>query len=109
MGDINPPYIIEKEYSMPKGIIGGLYGNTGQVLSEGNIYNFNVEIVDGGIRNQQEIEFELSPEGSVKVIYGTGATKPTKAPAPKQKQKQKENISSPSKLVGKNILLTEEK
>jgi len=94
---------------MPKGIIGGLYGNTGQVLSEGNIYNFNVEIVDGGIRNQQEIEFELSPEGSVKVIYGTGATKPTKAPAPKQKQKQKENISSPSKLVGKNILLTEEK
>ena len=90
---------------MSKGVIGGLSGNTGQILSEGNIYNFNVEIVDGGIRNQQEIEFELSQEGSVKVIYGTGATKPTKSPAPKSKQKE----NTTSKLVGKNILLTEEK
>ena len=29
---------------MPKGQIGGLHGNTGQILSEGNVYNFNVVI-----------------------------------------------------------------
>ena len=95
---------------MPKGQIGGLHGNTGQILSEGNVYNFNVNIVDGGIKNRQEIEFELNDDGSVKVIYGIGATKPTKAPVSKQKQNKKENItsSSPSKLVDNRELLTEE-
>jgi len=98
---------------MSKGKIGGLHGNTGQILSEGNVYNFNVNVVDGVLKNHQEIEFELNDDGSVKVIYGTGATKPTKAPVPKQKQKQnkKENItsSSPSKLVDNRDFLTEEK
>jgi len=97
---------------MLKGKIGGLFGQTGQVLSEGNTYNFNINIVDGGLKNCQEIEFELDETGDrIKVIYGTGATKPTKAPAPKQKQNKKENItsSSPSKLVDNRDLLTEEK
>jgi hypothetical protein len=106
--------IITERNIMPKGTIGGLHGDTGQVLSEGNTYNFNINIVDGGLKNCQEIEFELDETGDrIKVIYGTGATKPTKAPAPKQKQKQnkKENItsSSPSKLVDNRDFLTEEK
>ena len=58
---------------MPKGTIGGLHGDTGQVLSEGNTYNFNINIVDGGLKNCQEIEFELDETGDrIKVIYGTG-------------------------------------
>ena len=40
---------------MPKGKIGGFHLNTGQVLSEGNIYNFHINNVQGGIQNQQEI------------------------------------------------------
>ena len=91
---------------MPKGTIGGLHGGTGQVLSEGNIYNFNINIVDGGIKNRQEIEFELDETGDrIKVIYGTGATKPTKAPVPKQKIKQKENTVK----ADNRDFLTEEK
>ena len=42
--------------------------------------NFNINIVDGGLKNCQEIEFELDETGDrIKVIYGTGATKPTGA------------------------------
>ena len=89
---------------MPKGKIGGLHLNTGQILSEGNVYNFNVEVVDGGIQNQQEVEFELNPDGNVKIIYGTGANKPTNKPKP---TKKKENTTS--KLVDNRELLTEEK
>jgi len=93
---------------MLKGKIGGLHLNTGQILSEGNVYNFNVEIVDGGIRNHQEVEFELSPDGNVKIIYGTGANKPTNKPKP---TKKKENITSElaGKLVDNRELLTEDK
>ena len=90
---------------MSKGKIGGLHGNTGQILSEGNVYNFNVNVVDGVLKNHQEIEFELNDDGSVKVIYGTGATKPTKAPVPKQKIKQKENTVK----ADNRDFLTEEK
>jgi len=93
---------------MPKGIVGGFHMYTGQVLSEGNVYNFNVNIVNGGIKNRQEVEFELDELGHIKVIYGTGATKPTKAPAPKKKQKENNTSSSPSKLVDNRDLLTEE-
>ena len=60
---------------MPKGKIGGFHGNVGQVLSEGNIYNFNISSVQGSISNQQEIEFELDNEGNVKVIFGAGIEK----------------------------------
>lgn len=86
---------------MPKGKIGGFHLNTGQVLSEGNVYNFHINNVQGGIQNQQEIEFELDDEGNVKVIFGTGAQKPTKAPV----KPKKENISKKSTQV----FLTEEK
>jgi hypothetical protein len=86
---------------MPKGKIGGFHLNTGQVLSEGNVYNFHINNVQGGIQNQQEIEFELDDEGNVKVIFGTGAQKPTKAPV----QTKKENSSKKSTQV----FLTEEK
>ena len=91
---------------MSKGKIGGLHGNTGQILSEGNVYNFNVNVVDGVLKNHQEIEFELDETGDrIKVIYGTGATKPTKAPVPKQKIKQKENTVK----ADNRDFLTEEK
>ena len=86
---------------MPKGKIGGFHLNTGQVLSEGNVYNFHINNVQGGIQNQQEIEFELDDDGNVKLILGTGAQKPTKAPA----KPKKENTSKKSTQV----FLTEEK
>ena len=86
---------------MPKGKIVALYGEHGQVMCESEIYNFNTMSVEGGIRNQQEIEFELE-NGKIKVIFGTGANKPTKAPAPK-----KENSSA--KMKDTKVFLTEEK
>ena len=89
---------------MPKGFIGGFHGNVGQVLSEGNIYNFNVNIVKGVITNQQEVEYELDAEGNVKLIIGTGVEKPT--PAPKEEEPKKETTSA---KLRKKSLLTEEK
>ncbi len=86
---------------MPKGKVVALYGEHGQVMCESQVYNFNTMVVEGGIRNQQEIEFELE-NGKIKVIFGTGANKPTKAPAPK-----KENSSA--KLKDTKVFLTEEK
>jgi len=86
---------------MPKGKVVALHGENGQVMCESQVYNFNTMVVEGGIRNQQEIEFELE-NGKIKVIFGTGANKPTKAPAPK-----KENSSA--KLKDTKVFLTEEK
>ena len=99
---------------MLKGKIGGLFGQTGQVLSEGNTYNFNISVVDGRITNGNEVEFEL--DGStVKVIYGLDSKKPV-IPAPVKptpvpvenvvKNKESKTISN---LVDNRDLLTEEK
>jgi hypothetical protein len=85
---------------MKKGKIGGLHLNTGQVLSEGNVYNFNMTNVNGSIENQQEIEFELDGEGNVKVIFGKGAQKPTPTPTKKESSSTKKNTK---------VFLTEEK
>jgi len=104
---------------MPKGIVGGLYGERGQVLSEGNVYNFNIDIVSGCVTNKQEVEFELE-NGRLKVVYGDGAKKPTvvsapvKAPAPAPVPPQKNIVNtnkenSISKLLDTRDLLTEEK
>ena len=87
---------------MKKGKIGGLHLNTGQILSEGNVYNFNVNNVNGNIENQQEIEFELVDEGNVKVIFGTGAQKPKQEPV----QTKKENSATKKNT---RVFLTEEK
>ena len=86
---------------MPKGKVVALHGENGQVMCESQVYNFNTMVVEGGIRNQQEIEFELE-NGKIKIIFGTGANKPTKAPAPK-----KENSSA--KMKDTKVFLTEEK
>ena len=88
---------------MPRGKIAGLYGDLGQVVYEGNAYNFVTTIVDGGVKNHQEVEFEFDEKFNIKVIYGNGAKKP----APTPKKKQKENTTS--KLVDNRDLLTEEK
>jgi hypothetical protein len=85
---------------MAKGKIAAFHNRTGQILSEGNIYNFNVSIVRGGIRNHEEIEFELDENGNVKIIYGKGAEKPK----PVNKKKKQESKGNTTK-----ILLTEEK
>jgi len=53
---------------MPRGKIGGYHGNVGQVLSEGNVYNFHINNVEGGISNGKEIDFELDGNGNVKII-----------------------------------------
>jgi hypothetical protein len=86
---------------MSKGKVVALHGENGQVMCEDRVYNFNTMVVEGGIRNQQEVEFELE-NGKIKIIFGTGANKPTKVPAPK-----KENSSA--KLKDTKVFLTEEK
>ena len=89
---------------MPKGKIAALYGEHGQVIHEGNAYNFVTTIVDGGVKNHQEVEFEFDETNfNIKVIFGNGAKKPEPTP----KKKQKENTTS--KLVDNRDLLTEEK
>ena len=60
-----------------KGKIAAYHQNVGQVLSEGNVYNFHINQVQGGIKNHQEFEFELDEHGKVKVIYGNGAEGPS--------------------------------
>ena len=103
---------------MNKGKIGGMFGETGQILSEGNVYNFNINVVEGMIGNGESVEFEL--DGSkVKVIYGAGAKKvsvpvePKKVePAPfkvepKVEPSKRENLSK--RIVDNRDFLTEEK
>ena len=60
-----------------KGKVSGYHQNVGQILSEGNIYNFHIDLVQGGIKNEQDFEFELDEHGKVKVIYGNGAEGPS--------------------------------
>ena len=64
--------LFEKERIM-KGKIAAYHQNVGQVLSEGNVYNFHINCVQGSIKNHQEFDFELDEHGKVKVIYGNGA------------------------------------
>lgn len=71
---------------MPTGKVGGLHGGMGQLVSEGKYYYFEMDSVEGFVQNGQEVTFELASNGSVKVIYGDGAKKPTNAPKPKQKE-----------------------
>ena len=47
------------ERSIMKGKIAAYHQNVGQVLSEGNVYNFHIKCVQGAIANNQEFEFEL--------------------------------------------------
>jgi len=87
---------------MPKGTVVALYGEHGQIMYEGQYYNFNTMIVEGGVKNQLEVDFEFTDRAKIKVIYGTGATK---APAPVQTKKE----NSSAKLKDTKVLLTEEK
>ncbi len=87
---------------MPKGKVVALYGEHGQVMCEDQVYNFNTMVVEGGIRNQQEVEFELE-NGKIKIIFGTGTNKPTKKSAPTKKE------NSSAKLKDTKVFLTEEK
>ena len=85
-----------------KGKVKGYHQNVGQVLSEGNVYNFHINCVQGGIKNGEDFEFELDEHGGVKVIYGNGAEKP-----PVLKLKKEKKKSSPHTWA--KTFLTEEK
>ena len=85
---------------MPRGKIGGYHGNVGQVLSEGNVYNFHINNGEGGISNGKEIDFELDGNGNVKIIFGDGKPKKT---SPKKIKKETLNNKDTKEL------LTEEK
>ena len=53
------------ERSIMKGKIAAYHSEVGQVLSEGNIYNFHINIVQGQIKDGQEIEFEVNEYGKL--------------------------------------------
>ena len=91
---------------MPKGTVVALYGEHGQIMYDGEYYNFNTMVVEGGIKNQLEVDFEFTDNAKIKVIYGTGATKVTKEPAPVQTKKEN---SSAKLLKDTKVFLTEEK
>ncbi len=82
-----------------KGKIAAYHQNVGQVLSEGNVYNFNIKCVQGGIKNHQEFEFELDEHGKVKVIYGNGSEKPS---VPKMKKEKKQDTEEKTFLTEEN-------
>ena len=88
---------------MPKVTVVALYGEHGQIMYEGQYYNFNTMVVQGGVKNQLEVDFEFTDQAKIKVIYGTGANKPTKATAPIKKE------NSSAKLKDTKVFLTEEK
>jgi hypothetical protein len=82
-----------------KGKIAAYHQNVGQVLSEGNVYNFNIKCVQGAIKNHQEFEFELDEHGKVKVIYGNGVEKPS---VPKMKKEKKQDTEEKTFLTEEN-------
>jgi len=82
-----------------KGTIGGLHGRVGQVLHEGNVYNFHINNVQGGIHNGKEIDFELDENGNVKIIFGDG----------KPKKKSLKRVKKETLNIDTKQLLTEEK
>ena len=71
-----------------KGKVVGYQQNVGQVLSEGNVYNFHINCVQGAISNNQDFEFELDEHGGVRVIYGNGSEKPIVGKIKKEKKKE---------------------
>lgn len=85
---------------MAKGKIAYFHNQEGQILSEGNVYNFNINNVKGELDGTTEFEFEIDNMGNLKVIYGKGAEKPKQII--KKKKQESKNTSS-------KILLTEEK
>ena len=85
-----------------KGKVVSYHQNVGKVLSEGNVYNFHINCVQGGIKNGEDFEFELDEHGGVKVIYGNGAEKPSVLKLKREKKK-----SSPHTWA--KTFLTEEK
>ena len=78
------------ERRITKGKIAAYHQNVGQILSEGNIYNFHINQVQGGIKNHQDFEFELDEAGKVKVIYGNGAEGPSVQKVKKEKKDTEE-------------------
>jgi len=83
---------------MAKGTIASFHNNCGELVSEGVTYNFHIDIVEGGVALNKEVEFELDNGGYVKIVYGQGANKSQPV---KKKQESKSNTTK--------ILLTEDK
>ena len=99
---------------MLKGKVSGIFGNTGQIITEGNTYKFNISVVNGTVVNGDEVEFEHDGK-QVNTIYGTNAIKPSvpvkDVPVPepvKVEPKKKQNISKKLLDLDDRELLTEE-
>ena len=102
---------------MIKGKVSGIFGNTGQIISEGNTYKFNINVVNGTVVNGDEVEFEHDGK-QVNAIYGTNAIKPSvpepvkaePVPEPiKTEPKKRQNISKRLLDNDDRDFLTEEK
>jgi hypothetical protein len=57
-----------------KGIIKGFHKPTGQIVTPEQVYNFNVDCVNGSIQNNQEVDFTAGDDGLVTRIDGIGGT-----------------------------------
>ena len=65
------------------------YGFVAETSTDTDYFVHFSEIQNDGyktLEEGQEVTFELASNGSIKVIYGDGAKKPTNAPKPKQKE-----------------------
>jgi len=62
---------------MLKGKIGGMIGTSGQILSEGNVYNFNLNVVNGPISNGAEVDFQLDGSKVISVCKSGAIKQPT--------------------------------
>ena len=86
---------------MKKGKISNYKNGIGQILSEGNTYNFNINVVRANdVADGVNVEFELDHYGNIKIVNCLGATKPTKA-----SKSKKENTAK----ADNRELLTEDK
>jgi len=56
-----------------KGIIKAFHKPTGQIVTPGRVYDFNVDCVYGSIQNNQEVDFMVNDDGHVLRIDGIGA------------------------------------
>jgi|TARA_B110000285_G_scaffold160838_1_gene179637 hypothetical protein len=51
-----------------RGIIKGFHKPTGQIVTPEQVYNFNVDCVNGSIQNNQEVDFMANSDGLVTSI-----------------------------------------
>jgi hypothetical protein len=88
---------------MKTGKVSKYSNGIGKILCEGNIYNFNLTVVNstnGEPENDREVEFDFDAYGNVKTISNKEVKK---APTPIKKE------NSSNKTKDTKVFLTEEK